>query len=389
MDKNSLTGLLLMGLVIFGFMWLNRPSAEELERQRQEQARIEAEEARKAQEPGLITLDSITADEVASIVRTVRTLGATDTVTGVSTLKVDKINLTVNADGKVEGTVIADGQQVAVAPLLANNTGSMSRTLAAEAVTTLRKGLATAARYRGFARHLSGDSTTVTLANKFVTLEIANKGGVISRAALNDYRSYDSTQVTLLDPSTDLYSFTLTTPNQRFETSEFYFEPVAVTDTTVTMMLDLGDGAKWGLRYTLLPESYLVNVDIVQQGMEAILPSSTNTMDFTWRQKMRRLEAGRVFEERNSALYYMFPNGDVDNLSENSDDDEEINERVKWVSCKNQFFSAVLMARENFTSADLESTVLKDNPDYIKSMDMHLTLEYKVQMANPASFVMQ
>ena len=30
MDKNTLLGLLMMGAVIFGFMWLNQPSEEEL-----------------------------------------------------------------------------------------------------------------------------------------------------------------------------------------------------------------------------------------------------------------------------------------------------------------------------------------------------------------------
>ena len=388
MDKNTLTGLLLMGLVIFGFMWLNKPSAEELERQRQEKARMEAEAAQKAEDTALLVFDSISPAEVATIAATVRELGQTDTATHTSHLNVEAINLTVDAQGNVTGTVEADNQAVPVAPLLANETSSMSTRVAAAAVNALRKSLATAARYRGFARHLSGDSTTVTLANKLVTLELSNKGGVISRASLNDYKSYDSTQVTLLDPATDIYSFTLTSANQRFETKEFYFEPVVENDSTVCMMLDLGDGASWGIRYTLPSDGYLVNIDVVQQGMQSIIPSSVATMDMTWHQKMRRLEAGRVFEERNSALYYMYPDGDVDNLSENSDDNEELNQRVKWVSCKNQFFSAVLMARSNFAAADLKSTILKDNPDFIKQMDIALTLDYSASLANPASFVM-
>ena len=388
MDKNTLTGLLLMGLVIFGFMWLNKPSAEELERQRQEKARMEAEAAQKAEDTARLVFDSISPAEVATIAATVRELGQTDTATHTSHLNVEAINLTVDAQGNVTGTVEADNQAIPVAPLLANETSSMNTRVAAAAVNALRKSLATAARYRGFARHLSGDSTTVTLANKLVTLELSNKGGVISRASLNDYKSYDSTQVTLLDPATDIYSFTLTSANQRFETKEFYFEPVVENDSTVCMMLDLGDGASWGIRYTLPSDGYLVNIDVVQQGMQSIIPTSVATMDMTWHQKMRRLEAGRVFEERNSALYYMYPDGDVDNLSENSDDNEELNQRVKWVSCKNQFFSAVLMARSNFAAADLKSTILKDNPDFIKQMDIALTLDYSASLANPASFVM-
>ncbi len=388
MDKNTLTGLLLMGLVIFGFMWLNKPSAEELERQRQERARMEAEATQKAADLSDLTLDSITPAETASIAATIRELGQSDTLIGLTRLHVDNVNLTLDAQGQVAGTVEANGQQIPVAPLLANDVASMKPSVAAAAVRNLREGLATAARYRGFARHLSGDSTTVTLANNLLTLEISNKGGAIARASLNDYKSYDSTAVTLLAPATDSYSFTLTSATQRFETSEFFFTPVVENDSTVTMMLDLGDGASWGIRYTLHPDSYLVGIDVVQSGMQAIIPSSVATMNFTWHQKMRRLEAGRVFEERNSALYYMFPDGDVDNLSEGSDDDEEINQRLKWISCKNQFFSAVLMARSNFAAANLSSRILEHDPDYIKKMEIALTLDYSATLANPASFVM-
>ena len=387
MDKNSIIGLLLMGLIIFGFTYINRPSAEELERQRIEREQMEAQEAAKAADNGAIKFDSITSAEVATIKSTVRELGVTDTLTGVSTLRLDKVDLRLTSGGELEGTVDADGRIVPVADIITNSS-ALPVTVGIPATANLRKALATVARYRGFARHLSGDSTTVKLENKLLSLELSNKGGVISRATLRDYDSYDSTKVTLLSPETDLYSFTLTSATQRFETSEFYFTPVQLNDTTVLMKLDLGDGAMWGLKYTLPADSYLVNVDVVQEGMQSIIPSSVASMDFRWHQKMRRNEAGRVFEERNSALYYMYIDGDVDNLSESGNDDEEITQRLKWISCKNQFFSAVMMARTSFTSGQLRSSELKDNPDFIKEMSMDMTLEYSASAANPAAFVM-
>ena len=121
MDKNSLSGLLLMGLVIFGFMYLNRPSAEELERQRLEREQMEAQEQQKAAEPGLLTLDSITPAEINSITATVRQLGQTDTLTGTTTLSVDKVNLSLNADNSIGGTVEALGQSVPVTSVISND----------------------------------------------------------------------------------------------------------------------------------------------------------------------------------------------------------------------------------------------------------------------------
>ena len=74
-----------MGLIIFGFTYINRPSAEELERQRIEREQMEAQEAQKAADPGALKFDSITAAEIATIKSTVRELGTTDSVSGLTT----------------------------------------------------------------------------------------------------------------------------------------------------------------------------------------------------------------------------------------------------------------------------------------------------------------
>ncbi|MCM1110136.1 MAG: membrane protein insertase YidC [Clostridium sp.] len=244
-----------------------------------------------------------------------------------------------------------------------------------------------AARYQGFARYTAGDSTTVTLANEKVTLEISNKGGMISRAVLNEYKRYDSTAVELMAPDLGSYAFTLETANQRFDTDEFYFVPTERTDTSVTMTLDLGSGATWGLRYTLLPGSYCVRMDILQQNMQRILPQSTSEMYFHWNSLLQRNEAGRMFEERNSALYYKYAGGDVEHLSENKKDSEEINEKVRWIGFKNQFFSALMVAHNNFETAALRSDVLENNPDCLKTMSAEATFAYSPAKPDAATFV--
>lgn len=386
MDKNSIIGIVLMAAVIIGFMMINRPSEEELRQQREQAEQLAELERQQSSGDGVLRLDSISPAEVQTIAATVRELGRRDSAAGQTVLTIDKTRLVLDGDGKLSGSVTVDDRNIPVADMLANRWADIPTDRAAQAVSTLRKSLADAARYRGFARYISGDSSTVKLSNKLLTLEIANKGGAIARATLNDYSSYDSTRIDLMSPETDSYSFTLTSATQRFDTREFYFTPRVEGDSSVVMSLDLGDGAVFGIRYTLLPDSYLVRMDIEQQGMQSIIPQSVASMDFTWTQKMRRNEAGRVFEERNSALYYMFPDGDVKNLSENSDDAKEVSERVKWVGYKNQFFSAVMMARTNFAAATFDSKVLENNPDFIKQLSTQATLDYSSSLASPASF---
>ena len=383
MDKNTLLGMLLMGAVIFGFMWLNKPSEEELARQREI---AEQQEAARLEAAQVLTPDSVSAAERATIASTIRRFGTVDSITGAYTLDAREAHLTLSPEGTIGGTVDTDFGPVAAADIMAARYDGMTQQTAAAAVSNLKQSMAAVARYQGFARYLKGKESTVTLSNPDVTLEISTKGGAISKAWLNNYKSYDSTALTLIDPATDGYSFMLTTATQRLDTREFYFTPVAEGDSAVTMMLDLGDGARWGLRYTLPAKGYTARMEIVQERMQQIIPSSVASIDFNWHQKMRRDEAGRVFEERNSALYYMFANGDVENLSEGSTERKEVTERVKWIAYKNQFFTSLIVPDGYFTTAILDSEKLDNNPDYIKEMDTQATLEYASAQPSPAGF---
>ena len=387
MNKTNIMGLLLMGAVIMLFMYFNQPSAEEraamAEKARQEQA----EASQNGTDPAARLTDTlVTPKEKANIAATIRQFGSKDS-TGTLTLAAPAVTMTMSADSVIGGNVtLTSGQKVSMQSILTASYGSLSQTQAAEACSLLRKALSDVARYKGFSAYLGGDSTTVRLENSVLALDISNKGGVIARAALKGYQRFDSTQVCPIEPGTNGYGFTLTSASQRFNTSDFYFTVTEQTDSSVTMMLKLGDGAQWGIRYSIAPDSYLVNMDIVQQGMQNVIPASATTMEFAWDQTMARNEEGRMFEEQNSALYYMNVDGDTDNLSENSDDSEEVTQRIKWIGYKNQFFSTIFIPRTNFTGANFTSTPLKENAAYVKRMTTQAEMDYSSTLANPASF---
>ena len=49
MDKNTIIGFVLIGIVLFGFSWLNRPTPEQIEAQRRYQDSIaQIEQAKQA-----------------------------------------------------------------------------------------------------------------------------------------------------------------------------------------------------------------------------------------------------------------------------------------------------------------------------------------------------
>ncbi len=387
MNKTNIMGILLIGAIFMLWMYFNQPSAEEqarmAEKARQEQ--IDAQ-ASGTDTKAKLTDTAVTPQEKAIIASTIREFGKKDS-TGLCVLNAPAAYMTMAPDSVIGGNVtLSDGSKVEMRSILNSNYGNLPKTKAAEACAVLRKALADVARYRGFASHLAGDSATVRLENSRLALDISNKGALISRAAVKGYQRFDSTQVCPIEPKTDGYGFTLTSASQRFDTRDFYFDIVEQTDSTVTLKLQLGDGSSWGIRYHLAPDSYLVDMQIVQEGMQNVIPASVTTMEFNWDQTMARNEEGRMFEEQNSALYYMTVGGDVENLSETSEKKEEVTQRLKWIGYKNQFFSTIFIPNTNFTGADLNSVPLPDNAAYLKRMTTNAEMDYSSTHAMPAAF---
>ncbi|MBO5298015.1 MAG: membrane protein insertase YidC [Candidatus Homeothermus sp.] len=297
----------------------------------------------------------------------------------------------LSSDGRnIQGYVKVDSTDININYLITPELSSiqpLSPQVMGRAAAAVKARLRDLSQYRGFARYLQGTDTSVKLENDLIAVDLSTKGGMIARAELKKYDSYRGGNVVVCNKDNDNYSFILNSTDREFDTRDFYFTPVQESDSTVLMSLDLGGGASFGLRYTLAPDSYVVKLDVVQKGMESVIPSSVVTMDFLWHQKMIRQEKGRMFEERNSAIYYKYAGGSVENLSEAKNDDEEVNERIKWIGFKNQFFSMAFVAKTHFNRADLKSQVLdKLNPEYLKEMDAVASVDYSAANSNPASF---
>lgn len=384
MDKNSLLGMLLMAAVVFGFMMFSERSRENREqRDAQEQ---EAEAAKTAQ---TIRIDTITADEAAAVPAILRRLGAQagdSTAAPVYSYRTETVDLAYNGE-TVTGTVQAMDTTLSYADVVASRFGDdVSLETRRDAIENLRTALADADRYKNFARYLSGNDSTVTLKNDVLELQLASKGGRIARATLQKYFTYlpdpadekkiDTARVEICRPADAAYSFVLESATNRFDTGDFYFTPVVENDSCVTMQLDLGGGSVFGLRYTLAKGSYVVRMELVQQKMEKIIPQSVASTDFVWRQKMARNERGRTFEERNSGIFYKFLGDSPDELSAMGDKEKSLDQRLKWIAFKNQFFSTVMIPRTSFTSAEVESRDLKDTPDYLKDLYARATMDY-------------
>ena len=384
MDKNTILGLLLMGAVIFGFTWLNAPDESQVSKSNEEVAK------EKSSEMSLVG-DSISAKEWSNIVAVVKQYGK-QTDNGEVTLANENVNLTVAGD-ELKGSV-ACGDTVFAVDDLKKTAAPDSRLITNAALASLRTAVSSFTKYSNFVKFVSGDSTTVKLKNNLLDIDIATKGGMISRVELLNYTAYSNGKngpAVLFENNNNSYSFVLNTHTQRYDTKDFYFTPIVENDSTVLMKLEFEKSVSFGIRYTLPNDSYKVRMEVVQQNMDAIIPTNIANMDFQWSQMVQRHERGEMFEERNSALYYKYLGGDTDYLSETSSDNEDIEDKLKWVAFKDQFFSCVLIADSYFLGTnELSSKVIdKESPlhkNYMKGLSVSSQLDYSSSNPKPAAF---
>ena len=388
MDKNTIYGLLLMAAVFLGFMWLSPKNDNPTEPQKEPEAK-EAQTAAKG-------ADALSPEEQGWLVNNINTNGESVVLpdsTHAMRYQDGSIDLTAVGDS-VFGTVKVGGRALAWNDVTAGDMSKMSVAEQRKAVELVRESSTSMGRYGKFSRFLSGEDKKVALENDVLSLELSAKSGSITRAELKKYDTEYSAdenkkvknKVVIFENGSNSFDFELPLP-QPVNSSMLYFNPIQLNDSTVRMALEMGENAYWGIEYTLPKgDSYVVKMKIVQKGMADIVQSNNRNLGLSWHQKVRRQEQGRMFEERNSGLFYKFAGGSVENLSESKNDKEEREAKVRWIAFKNQFFSTVLISDRAFNTADFQSEVIKGE-DYLKELDAQAVVnDYDWRADNPASF---
>lgn len=314
MNKNTITGFILMAVVLFGFTWLNQPSEEQIAAQHKQ--------------------DSI----AAAAKENAETLQ-----------KVDEAKKKANA------------------------------LAAAQADTTAL-----------FHAALTGENKAVTLKNGKLALTINTKGGTPAKAQILGFADRNgASDVTLFDAKDQKLTFMLAGKTTNIVTDDLYFTPTELSDSAVTMTADAGNGGSVNIRYSL-GQDYLLHVAFYAKGLSGLFAPNYKEMDIEWTDMCRQQEKGFTFENRYASLTYKEADGGTDYLSETSEElDEKAEKPLDWVAFKNQFFSAVLISKDNFAAgASLSSVPQQKGSGYLKYYDAKLKTAFDPTGAKASEFEM-
>ena len=230
-----------------------------------------------------------------------------------------------------------------------------------------------------FHKALTGNVEQIVLKNKKVELTFSSKGAYVEQAIIKGYvghnikvknGSADKKNLTLFNGADQSISYLLNAKETNINTAELYFVPSEVSDSTVTFIADAGEGKSLTLKYEL-GQDYMLHMQMSVQGMAGLFAPGTQTMDIDWKDKARQQERGFSFENRYATLTYHKRDGGTDYLNETKEEiDKSIEEQIDWVAFKNQFFSAVMIAKNNFQSNALMTSIPQEKGSgYLKQYE--------------------
>ena len=237
---------------------------------------------------------------------------------------------------------------------------------------------------------LKGTNQPVILKNDKIELTFSTKGGTISKAVIKGYEDRDNKMdVTLFDEKTQQMNFMLAGKSENIITQDLYFTPSNISDSTVTMTAQTGNGGSLVLDYTL-GKDYLLHFSLQVKGLNGIFAPNYKEMDIEWTDLARQQEKGFTFENRYSTLTYKESKGGTDYLSETSEKiDEKIEKSLDWLAFKNQFFSAALIAKDDFAANSLMTSIPQEKGSgYLKQFCAKMKTAFDPSGVRPSEFEM-
>ncbi|MCF0196880.1 MAG: membrane protein insertase YidC, partial [Bacteroidaceae bacterium] len=306
MDKNTITGFILIILVIWGFSYFGQPSQQEIE----EQLRQDSIAAAQLEQQALAQQEKA-RDEI-----------------------------------KKEAAAATDSASL-------------------------------------FFAHRSGAGQDIVLENSLVRLTLNTKGGTVTQAVLKKYLNQQKEQVTLFDAQQANLQLLLDTKTDNIRTRDLTFTALDQDSTHVTMRLKDATRGCLDIIYALQPDGYMLTMDVRATGMQDVFPTSTKTLNIQWIDRAYQQEKGFDFENRYAALTYKKAKGGTDYLSETQEESESPEQALDWVAFKNQFFSCVLIAHQDFTHADLKSVPEQKGTGFLKTYRADLQTAFDPTGAQP------
>lgn len=242
----------------------------------------------------------------------------------------------------------------------------------------------------------TGTEKKIEVENDLMKVIFSNKGGKVASVVLKDYLTYQGTPLVLFPDSASVFDMSFFIKQQfnnvQINTGDYYFvadssfTPTFATDETsknLTFRLDVDSTAHVDFVYTIYKDNYMIDFDVQFVGMENLLAQNQTDLEFTWQNVGMQNEKGFENENNYTTIAYKYPSDEsVEQLRTSTEDKSEtINSKVKWVAFKQQFFSSIFVAKDDFQNGTLGYSTFQPGEGKIKTFRAKVSVPFTPQLS--------
>ncbi len=319
MDKKTLIGLGIIGVILAMFTFFNQPSKEELQKQKEQQEQNQKQEEKQQKES--VVSDSITNENNTDSIQNIATSTETDSIQKEAPLETEEIK---------EETYTLENNDIKV--ILTTKGGGVKSVFLKKHQT-----------YYNFIKNKGTD--------KITPLKLFDEDKATNSLKFND-------------------------KGREINSNNFDFELIKQTDSYISFIAHLGNGKSIEQIYTIQPDSYDINYEVKMNGFEKEVQPGQVYLD--WALDLLKTERLMIEQRRYSTVFY-HAKGTYDYLSEHSDDEVVAENNVDWVAFKQSYFSTIMMPDNAFKKEGTTFEV-KTIPDDAPEKDSALIKSYASTM---------
>jgi YidC/Oxa1 family membrane protein insertase len=205
----------------------------------------------------------------------------------------------------------------------------------------------------GFARALYGTRQDTTVDFGLLKIVFSSKGGQPRAVTLKNYLSYDKKTPVQLVSEADRISYPVNTaPNQSAQIADLNFTMLPVVaggDSTLTVTYELNgpNGETLTHEYIVHKDNYAIDWNVRANGVDKLF--TQRNLNINWHAEPMQHQKD-VEYERQLANICFYEDNEFDYISSNAE--KKFEKPAHWLSVTQQFFSTILLSKNNFTSGE-------------------------------------
>jgi len=236
-----------------------------------------------------------------------------------------------------------------------------------------------------------GTAEESLLENKDLRITFSSKGGKVEEVLLKNYKTWDKKPLILFDQESSRADISFqTNSGKTVRLSDLYFKAQPVSNQSgaqvLTYRAELGAGQAIDQTYTLAADGFTLDYKLNFKGLNQVI--ANKPLAFSWNDRLKKTEFDLKQNRDHSRLNVMTAEDDFDYLVGQADEAEvkKIDSPVKWISNKQNFFSAAIISKNTFTSADLKASFNEADTTEVKTFATTLGIPVKDVLGNGGEF---